>query len=200
MAGPCLRKTVCPKRASLKVCDIPVFVSILSLVSSTLLEQTKSMKSDAERFCGPYSDGRNFSQNEFLQNSGSVSTPPISTSSTTQESAKEDEVAPPTLQTLVPAGPLSLDPAPDVRSSPSSVSTQLTLAAVPLPPAVQSKLPQNRRATFAQNLSVHSTWPPALYDRRGEPATCNRLTPTLAQRIKVYRLTYLYPELRCDRN
>lgn len=43
---------------------------------------------------------------------------------------------------------------------------------------------RNRRATFAQNLSVHSTWPPAIYDRRGGLATCNRLTPSLAQRIK----------------
>ncbi|KNZ52785.1 hypothetical protein VP01_344g9 [Puccinia sorghi] len=43
---------------------------------------------------------------------------------------------------------------------------------------------RDRRATFAQHLSVHTTWPPAIYDRRGELATCNRLTPTLAQRIK----------------
>ncbi|PLW41274.1 hypothetical protein PCANC_10694 [Puccinia coronata f. sp. avenae] len=43
---------------------------------------------------------------------------------------------------------------------------------------------KDRRATFAQHLSVHTTWPPAIYDRRGELATCNRLTPTLAQRIK----------------
>lgn len=41
-----------------------------------------------------------------------------------------------------------------------------------------------RRAKFAQHLSVHTTWPAAIYDRRGELATCNRLTPTLAQRIK----------------
>lgn len=38
-----------------------------------------------------------------------------------------------------------------------------------------------RRITFAQILSVHTTWPAAVYDRRAEPATCNRLTPTLAQ-------------------
>jgi hypothetical protein len=44
---------------------------------------------------------------------------------------------------------------------------------------------KDRRATFAQHLSVHTTWPPAIYDRRGELATCNRLTPALAQRIKV---------------
>lgn len=38
-----------------------------------------------------------------------------------------------------------------------------------------------RRIAFAQNLSVHTTWPANVYDRRAEPATCNRLTPTLAQ-------------------
>ncbi|GAA5906985.1 uncharacterized protein JCM6883_005751 [Sporobolomyces salmoneus] len=41
-----------------------------------------------------------------------------------------------------------------------------------------------RRIAFAANLSVHTTWPAAIYDRRAEPATCNRLTPTLAQQIK----------------
>ncbi|GAA5974933.1 hypothetical protein JCM11641_006768 [Rhodosporidiobolus odoratus] len=41
-----------------------------------------------------------------------------------------------------------------------------------------------RRINFAANLSVHTTWPAAIYDRRAEPATCNRLTPALAQSIK----------------
>ncbi|GAA5922122.1 hypothetical protein JCM1841_006889 [Sporobolomyces salmonicolor] len=42
----------------------------------------------------------------------------------------------------------------------------------------------SRRIAFAANLSVHTTWPAAIYDRRAEPATCNRLTPSLAQQIK----------------
>lgn len=41
-----------------------------------------------------------------------------------------------------------------------------------------------RKISFAHNLSVHTTWAGNIYDRRGEPATCNRLTPQLAQRIK----------------
>lgn len=41
-----------------------------------------------------------------------------------------------------------------------------------------------RHISFAQNLSVHTTWPAAIYDRRAEPAACNRLTPAFAQRIK----------------
>lgn len=41
-----------------------------------------------------------------------------------------------------------------------------------------------RKISFAQNLSVHTTWSGTTYDRRGEVATCNKLTPALAQRIK----------------
>ena len=45
--------------------------------------------------------------------------------------------------------------------------------------------PQRRkRLTFAETHIFHSTWPAHVYDRRGESATCNRLTPLLAQRIK----------------
>ncbi|TNY23258.1 hypothetical protein DMC30DRAFT_44681 [Rhodotorula diobovata] len=50
----------------------------------------------------------------------------------------------------------------------------------PSPPATA----KGRRIVFASNLSVHTTWPAAIYDRRAEPATCNRLTPVLAQQIK----------------
>ncbi|KPV73558.1 uncharacterized protein RHOBADRAFT_8246, partial [Rhodotorula graminis WP1] len=50
----------------------------------------------------------------------------------------------------------------------------------PSPPATA----KGRRIVFASNLSVHTTWPAAIYDRRAEPATCNRLTPQLAQQIK----------------
>ena len=50
----------------------------------------------------------------------------------------------------------------------------------PSPPATA----KGRRIIFASNLSVHTTWPAAIYDRRAEPATCNRLTPQLAQQIK----------------
>lgn len=41
-----------------------------------------------------------------------------------------------------------------------------------------------RNATFSPRLIFHDTWPPQEYDRRGEIATCNRLTPMLAQQIK----------------
>ncbi len=37
---------------------------------------------------------------------------------------------------------------------------------------------------FSPRLEVHETWHSQEYDRRGEPATCNRLTAQLAQMIK----------------
>ncbi|KAK0527010.1 bud neck involved protein [Tilletia horrida] len=41
-----------------------------------------------------------------------------------------------------------------------------------------------KRLVFAEAQIYHSTWPAHVYDRRGELATCNRLTPALAQSIK----------------
>ncbi|KAI6353547.1 hypothetical protein MCOR25_008951 [Pyricularia grisea] len=41
-----------------------------------------------------------------------------------------------------------------------------------------------RNATFSPRIVFYDTWPPQEYDRRGEIATCNRLTPMLAQQIK----------------
>ncbi len=38
--------------------------------------------------------------------------------------------------------------------------------------------------TFSPRIQFHDTWPSGEYDRRGEVATCNRLTPMLAQQIK----------------
>jgi hypothetical protein len=41
-----------------------------------------------------------------------------------------------------------------------------------------------RNITFSPRIQFHDTWPSGEYDRRGEIATCNRLTPVLAQQIK----------------
>jgi hypothetical protein len=41
-----------------------------------------------------------------------------------------------------------------------------------------------RNATFSPQLIFYDTWPSQEYDRRGDVATCNRLTPLLAQQIK----------------
>lgn len=42
----------------------------------------------------------------------------------------------------------------------------------------------SRNISFSPRIQFHDTWPSAEYDRRGEIATCNRLTPMLAQQIK----------------
>ncbi|KAL8728630.1 MAG: hypothetical protein Q9166_005284 [cf. Caloplaca sp. 2 TL-2023] len=41
-----------------------------------------------------------------------------------------------------------------------------------------------RNISFSPHLRFHDTWTSGEYDRRGEIATCNRLTPMLAQQIK----------------
>ena len=41
-----------------------------------------------------------------------------------------------------------------------------------------------RNISFSPRIQFHDTWCSGEYDRRGEIATCNRLTPTLAQAIK----------------
>jgi hypothetical protein len=55
--------------------------------------------------------------------------------------------------------------------------------------------PQKKRIIFAEQQIFHSTWPAHVYDRRGELATCNRLTPLLAQRIKEELNTYKMEEM-----
>lgn len=44
--------------------------------------------------------------------------------------------------------------------------------------------PPRRRILWAPECAVYSTYDAATYDRRSEPATCNRLTPELAMVIK----------------
>lgn len=41
-----------------------------------------------------------------------------------------------------------------------------------------------RNISFSPRIQFHDTWPSIEYDRRGDIATCNRLTPILAQQIK----------------
>ncbi|KAJ4373341.1 bud neck involved protein [Neocucurbitaria cava] len=41
-----------------------------------------------------------------------------------------------------------------------------------------------RNISFSPRIQFHDAWSPQDYDRRGEIATCNRLTPMLAQQIK----------------
>lgn len=73
-------------------------------------------------------------------------------------------------------------------SNPKQPSMGLRAATVPLTRT-------SKKLTFAANLSVYHTFSPAAYDRRSEPATCNRLTPTLAQRIKEELNSYKMEEM-----
>lgn len=41
-----------------------------------------------------------------------------------------------------------------------------------------------RNISWKNTTNYHDTWASSEYDRRGEIATCNRLTPMLAQQIK----------------
>lgn len=52
-----------------------------------------------------------------------------------------------------------------------------------------------KKLAFAANLSIYDTFSAAVYDRRSEPATCNRLTPALAQRIKEELNSYKMEEM-----
>ncbi|TKY88150.1 hypothetical protein EX895_002860 [Sporisorium graminicola] len=61
--------------------------------------------------------------------------------------------------------------------------------------SVTAPMQGQKKLSFAEDLIFHSTWPATVYDRRGEQATCNRLTPLLAQRIKEELNTYKMEEM-----
>ncbi|KAG9001105.1 hypothetical protein FRB94_007163 [Tulasnella sp. JGI-2019a] len=61
--------------------------------------------------------------------------------------------------------------------------------------SVSTPLVKSKKLTYAANLSVYHTFSPVAYDRRSEPATCNRLTPALAQRIKEELNSYKMEEM-----
>ena len=65
---------------------------------------------------------------------------------------------------------------------PPSPTIQQKAATAPATPTGRST--PRRGIQFSPRLEVHETWHSAEYDRRGEPATCNRLTAQLAQMIK----------------
>ncbi|EIM21081.1 hypothetical protein WALSEDRAFT_60568 [Wallemia mellicola CBS 633.66] len=65
------------------------------------------------------------------------------------------------------------------------IQAMITLAAQP-----------KRKCSFANSMGIQHTWPATIYDRRGEPATCNRLTPELAQMIKEEMNAFKMEEMR----
>lgn len=84
-------------------------------------------------------------------------------------------------------------PATDGEESPKPDESYFDLApatptvprhALTAPATPTGQSTPRRGIQFSPRLEVHETWHSAEYDRRGEPATCNRLTAQLAQMIK----------------
>ncbi|KAM0754191.1 hypothetical protein T439DRAFT_173421 [Meredithblackwellia eburnea MCA 4105] len=97
-------------------------------------------------------------------------------------SSRSDTI-PPTLAEA-PATVISSSPYHNPSLNASAPVLNHTFGNNNLPLRSASSPGSGRRITFAQNLSVHTTWPATVYDRRAEPSTSNRLTPSLAQQIK----------------
>lgn len=128
---------------------------------------------------GILKNAQNFSQEQHLSIPPSLSSKPVSVA-TTPDSLRPTISLEETSQASLPrfGRASSATTIQSIIGGGSQTTLDLRLGSV----GIQEI--KERRATFAQHLSVHTTWPPAIYDRRGELATCNRLTPTLAQRIK----------------
>lgn len=77
----------------------------------------------------------------------------------------------------------------------SSSNNKATAPSMGLRSATVPLTKNSKKLTFAANLSVYHTFSPSAYDRRSEPATCNRLTPVLAQRIKEELNSYKMEEM-----
>lgn len=77
----------------------------------------------------------------------------------------------------------------------SSAPALSTIPATATLPHRTSSAPAAKRLVFASNLSVYDTFSSTVYDRRSEPATWSRLTPTLAQRIKEELNSYKMEEM-----
>ncbi|ODN78977.1 hypothetical protein L202_04490 [Cryptococcus amylolentus CBS 6039] len=82
-------------------------------------------------------------------------------------------------------------PAPNtsIYSIPSQNTSAPTLSLLgtsdrPVPQPRSMTVPAKRRLLWAPECAVYTTYDPSTYDRRSEPATCNRLTPELAMSIK----------------
>ncbi|EJT98978.1 hypothetical protein DACRYDRAFT_24082 [Dacryopinax primogenitus] len=97
-----------------------------------------------------------------------------------------------------PTPQLAVDKPAFQYNHPNFNSSAPTLSTFGMPPMTQRAATaplQLRRLAFATNLSVYSTFSSSVYDRRSEPATCNRLTPQLAQKIKEELNTYKMEEM-----
>jgi hypothetical protein len=77
--------------------------------------------------------------------------------------------------------------------TPSTPPVQRQVVTAPSTPT--GRTTPRRGIQFSPRLEVHETWHSAEYDRRGELATCNRLTAQLAQMIKEELNAYKMDEM-----
>ncbi|KAF2143365.1 uncharacterized protein K452DRAFT_297115 [Aplosporella prunicola CBS 121167] len=80
-------------------------------------------------------------------------------------------------------------PGDDQRVGPSGISGEDYFGGPRLAAGSTKSLPntphgQSRNISFSPRIQFHDAWSSSEYDRRGDIATCNRLTPMLAQQIK----------------
>jgi len=75
-------------------------------------------------------------------------------------------------------------PTGEKSSSDLAPGTPVGRQVVTAPATPTGRSTPRRGIQFSPRMEVHETWHSADYDRRGEPATCNRLTAQLAQMIK----------------
>jgi len=84
---------------------------------------------------------------------------------------------------------------PHLNSSAPALSTMFSSSTPSLGQRSTTTPAPSKKISFAAHLSVYDTFSPRTYDRRSEPATCNRLTPALAQRIKEELNSYKMEEM-----
>ncbi|BFZ64284.1 bud neck involved protein [Saitoella coloradoensis] len=123
-----------------------------------------------------------------------LSVPPSLTAHSNDSDLTITLADPPTSFSALPnidAGPSLAfgSPAPSETNSTASSPTKSAKFPISYAAAVAAPMtPGNRgpsaRIKFAPQITVFDTWHGTEYDRRGEIATCARLTPILAQRIK----------------
>lgn len=84
-----------------------------------------------------------------------------------------------------------------IRFTPLAPLELITFDGVPstLSSSEASITKNTKSLSFSPKITIYDTWPSFEYDRRGEIATCNRLTPILAQRIKEELNTYKLDEM-----
>jgi hypothetical protein len=83
------------------------------------------------------------------------------------------------------SSPIELDLKPTIYQRPAhnTSAPSLSVGGPPVPHRSMTA-PARRRLIWAPECAVYSTYDAGTYDRRSEPATCNRLTPELAMAIK----------------